>query len=230
MMQQTGPYGPRASLGLVLGALLAVAQALAEDPAAEPTRVRYELSVGTHTWPGLKDVRALSGATFEAAGFNLGGAVHWPIDHWAGGELLLGLDLAIHNNESNIRLFSENLSLRDLYIGPSVKWMRGDRHRYSVDLGLTYHEIDLAELAGSYPNFSEIVVWNDRGVGAYLGGSFDVNAGQPGRRHGLLLAFRVHFVRFDLVGEDPLLIARFGAAAQKISGPIYSLQLGYRWR
>lgn len=229
-MKQTGPYARRPILGLVLGAALSGKQALAQEPAAKSVGVRYEISIGTHTWPGLEDIRPITGGSFDTAGFNLGGAVHWPVGRWSGGELLLGMDLAIHNNESDIRLFSEDLSVRDLYIGPSIKWVHGDLHRYSLDFGLNYHDIDIAELAGTYPYFSETVIWDDGGIGAYLGASLDFNAGTPGRRHGLSLAVKVHFVSFDVSGDEPLLVQRFGTERQTVSAPIYALQLGYRWR
>ncbi len=216
----------------ILGGLTGGVPVAAEESEADlqNTRVRYEISIGTGIWPGAGDLMGTNGGSFDAVGVHLGGAVHWPVGSFANGELLLGADLAMQSNESDIRLFVEDLSLRDLYVGPSLKWVAGRRHRYSVDLGVTYHEADIAELVGSYPNYQEIVIWEERALGAYLGATLNFKAGVLGKRSGVLVAFKAHFVDFEVDAGNLLLAQTLGPGARNLSGPIYSLGIGYRWR
>jgi len=217
-------------LGII--ALTGGAPVVAEESEADlrNKRVRYEISIGTEIWPGASDLTGTNGGSFDAVGIHLGGAVHWPVGSFASGELLLGADLAMQSNESDIRLFVEDLSLRDLYVGPSLKWVAGRRHRYSVDVGVTYHEADIAELVGSYPNYQEIEVWEERALGTYLGATLNINAGLPDKQSGVLVAIKVHFVDFDVDAGNLQLAQTLGPGTRPLSGPIYSLAIGYRWR
>ena len=217
-------------LGII--ALTGGAPVVAEESEADlrNKRVRYEISIGTEIWPGASDLTGTNCGSFDAVGIHLGGAVHWPVGSFASGELLLGADLAMQSNESDIRLFVEDLSLRDLYVGPSLKWVAGRRHRYSVDVGVTYHEADIAELVGSYPNYQEIEVWEERALGTYLGATLNINAGLPDKQSGVLVAIKVHFVDFDVDAGNLQLAQTLGPGTRPLSGPIYSLAIGYRWR
>ncbi len=220
---------------VVVLAILIASNAAAQErgPEWQPAegRVRYEVTIGTHSWPGAGDLQPAVGGTFDDVGFNLGAAIHWPVRRFEKSELLLGIDLALMSNSSNIRSFLGDVLVRDAYLGPSLKWVFGQRHRYSLDAGITFHEIDIADVTSDFYNYVESEIWSERAVGGYVGSTLDIGAGMPDKRRGMSLAFRVHFVDFGVVADQNLqFLPTLGPDAGVLSGPIYVFQIGYRWR
>ena len=192
---------------------------------------RWEIGIGVQSWPALADLEVASDGSFDEIGFNLSFAVHVPVSRLGRSELLAGVDLGLLSNESNIRFTSDTLIARNGYITPSIKWMFGRGHRYSLDAGIGYYLQDVAEVAGEYPEFRETQLWEEGSVGGYVGGTFDFGNAQPGKSHGIMLSVKVHFVEFGRVRDEagfppPTL----GQDAGDLSGPIYAAQIGYRWR
>ncbi len=217
-------------LAIVVGSS-ATAQERDWDPFNAKSRVRYEVAIGTHSWPGAGDLQPAGGGTFDELGFNLGAAIHWPLRRFEKSELLLGVDLSLMSNSSNIPSFLGDVLVRDAYLGPSLKWVFGQRHRYSLDAGVTFHDIDIADVTSDFYNYAETEIWGQRSVGGYVGGTLDIGAGNPDKRRGMSLAFRVHFVDFGAVADETvLLLPTLGPDAGVLSGPIYVFQIGYRWR
>jgi len=220
---------------VVVLAILIASNAAAQErgPEWQPAegRVRYEVAIGTHSWPGAGDLQPAVGGKFDDVGFNLGAAIHWPVRRFDKSELLLGVDLALMSNSSNVPLILDDVMVRDAYLGPSLKWVFGQRHRYSLDAGITFHEIDIAEVTGSGYGYIETEIWSERAVGGYVGSTVDIGAGTPDKRRGMSLAFRVHFVDFGVVADQNLqFLPTLGPDAGVLSGPIYVFQIGYRWR
>ena len=215
------------------GALLAPGSAvLAQDDVAWVTtsRPRYELAIGAHSWPGLAELDSARDGEFDDIGFNINLAVHWPVRRFADSELLAGVDLGLFNNDSNIRFISESVSARNIYLVPSVKWMFGRRHRYSLDAGLGYYMQDIAEVVSEYPFYWETALWEESAAGGYLGGTIDFRGGDPARSRGLMMSVKVHFVDFGVVRDEGRVPPTLGQNVGSLSGPVYMYQVGYRWR
>jgi hypothetical protein len=220
-------------LTVLAAALLVPASAcLAQDDVEWVTtsRGRYELAIGAHSWPGLTDLDVAGDGEFDEAGFNVGLAAHWPVRRFADSELLAGIDLGVMTNDSDIRFISEPVSARNAYIVPSLKWMFGHGHRYSLDAGLGYYVQDIAEVVVDYPLYGEVVLWEEAAPGGYVGGTVDFGGGDPARSRGFTMSLKVHFVEFDTVRDEGRLPPTLGQDAGALSGPIYMAQVGYRWR
>ena len=218
--------------GLAAAILAPLCAAWAQDDVEWVTtsRGRYEIAIGAHSWPGLADLDAARVGEFDETGFNINLAAHWPVKRFSDSELLAGVDLGLFSNESNIRFISDSLTARNGYIAPSVKWMFGNRHRYSLDAGIGYYLQDITEIAGEYPMIRETQLWEESAVGAYLGGTIDFRGGDPARSRGMMMSLKVHFVDFGTVRDDGFLPATLGQDAGRLTGPVYMYQVGYRWR
>jgi len=214
----------------LMSAAVGLAQAADDIEWVTTSRGRYEIAIGAHSWPGLAGLQAAQGGAFDEVGFNLNLAAHWAVKRFAGSELLAGIDLGLMSNDSNIRFVWGDVTARNGYIAPSVKWMFGRRHRYSLDAGLGYYVQDVAEVAGSYPYYWETQLWEDSTVGGYVGTTIDFRGGDPYRTHGMMASFKVHFLEFGTVQDEGPLPTTLGGDAGSLSGPVYMLQFGYRWR
>jgi hypothetical protein len=193
-------------------------------------RGRYEIAVGAHSWPALADLDAARAGEFDAVGFSINLSAHWPVKRWSDSELLAGIDLGLLSNDSNIRFISESISALNLYLVPSVKWMFGRTHRYSLDAGFGYYAQDITEFVSDYPLYWETQLWEESAAGGYLGGTIDFRGGEPSRAHGVMMSLKIHFVDFGTVRDEGRLPPTLGQDAGRLTGPIYVYQLGYRWR
>ena len=193
-------------------------------------RGRYEVAVGAHSWPGLADIDAARDGEFDAIGFNINFAAHWPVKRFTGSELLAGLDLGLFTNDSDIRFISESITARNGYLAPSVKWMFGEKHRYSLDAGLGYYLQDIAEVVTAYPLYGETKLWEEGAAGGYLGGTIDFGGGEPMKSRGLMMSLKIHFMDFGTVRDEGRLPPTLGPDAGRLTGPVYVYQVGYRWR
>ena len=229
----TSHTGKRFALaGFAAALLIPGSAALAQDDVEWVTtsRGRYEIAIGAHSWPGLADLDVAAAGDFDQTGFNVSLAAHWPVMRFADSELLAGIDLGLFNNDSDIRFISESLTSRNGYLVPSVKWMFGRRHRYSLDAGVGYYLADIAEVFSDYPLYGETVLWEEGAVGGYLGGTIDFRGGEPARSRGAMMSLKVHFVDFGPVRDEGRLPPTLGRDAGRLEGPVYMYQVGYRWR
>lgn len=217
----------------VLATLLEVANAQQDENThwVTTSRPRYEIAIGAHSWPGLTDIQPARDGSFDETGFNISLSGHWPVKRFANSELLVGGDLGLFTNESSISFITEDVTARAGYLTPSLKWMFGTNHRYSLDAGLGYYLLDIAELAGEYPAYFETELWEDDAFGGYIGGTIDFGGGRPGKSRGFMVSMKVHFVEFEQVrDETPFFPTTLGQDAGDIAGPVYMLQVGYRMR
>jgi hypothetical protein len=219
-----------AGLCIVLSAPYGASLAQDDVDWVTTSRGRYEIAIGAHSWPGLADLEPAGDGQFDEVGFNISLAAHWPVRRFDESELLAGIDLGLFSNESNIRFISDNLVARNGYLAPSVKWMFGKRHRYSLDAGIGYYLQDITEIAGEYPMYWETQLWEESAVGAYVGGTVDFRGGEPARSRGVMMSLKVHFVDFGTVRDEGFLPPTLGQDAGRLGGPVYVYQLGYRWR
>jgi hypothetical protein len=191
---------------------------------------RYEIGIGAHHWPGLADLDAARDGEFDAVGFNINLAAHWPVKRFRDSELLAGIDLGMLSNDSNIRFISESISALNIYVVPSVKWMFGRRHRYSLDAGVGYYAQDITEIVSDYPLYWETQLWEESAAGGYLGGTVDFGGADLSRTRRVMMSLKVHFVDFGAVRDEGRLPPTLGRDAGRLAGPVYMWQLGYRWR
>jgi hypothetical protein len=109
--------------------------------------------------------------------------------------------------------------------------MFGHKHRYSLDAGAGYYLVDIVELAGDYPLTVETEIWEEGAVGGYVGATVDIGGGDPARNRGVMLSFKTHFIDFGSVRDQSSLLPQtLGSNAGDLTGPVYMMQLGYRWR
>lgn len=204
--------------------------ALAEEAPSPVPPGRAEIWLGVSNFAGLDDIRPVANGSFDATGFGLGGAWHGRVAQFEHSELLIGVDGFIAANDSNISGFFGDLTARHLYLGVSAKWALGASRNFYLDAGAGYHEIDMAELS-EYWSGLEHVAWKDSTYGTFVGVTWDIGASRPGRRGGLSLGFKAHFVDFGRVNDENVFLVRvLGDDAGELKGPVYMLQIGYGGR
>lgn len=206
---------------LVCMALLAGAPTALGDTAT-PRGGRAELWLNVMSWPALDDIRPTAGGRFDAAGFGLGGALYVTLKQYEKSELLWGIEGFIGATESDVEGVFETLLARQLYLGGALKWQPDSRRNVSLDTGLGYHLVDMAEV-GDYLSGIEREVWDSSRASAYVGSTWDF-VGRDGRSGGRwMLGIRAYFTDFGIVnGPGPL-----GPNAGRLDGPLYSVQIGY---
>ena len=59
---------------------------------------RWEVAIGTHSWPGLADLNVARDGSFDEVGLNLSFAGHMPVRRLGRGQLYAGLDLGLMSN------------------------------------------------------------------------------------------------------------------------------------
>lgn len=210
---------------LILVLLLAATPAWCDIAPPQESSGRSELWLVVSSWPSLEAVRPAAGGRFDAAGFGLGGAIYVPIREFVNSELLGGIDGFIVANDSNIGGVFDDLLARQLYLGASLKWVFGEYGSYSLDTGIGYHLVDMAEVGDAYSGI-EREVWETSRASGYIGASWDFptsSVDSPGR---WMLGLKVYFADFGVVsGPGPI-----GPDAGRLDGPLYTLQVGYGLR
>jgi hypothetical protein len=201
---------------------------------ATPTEpgARWAASLDLLVWPSLTDLQPQTGGSFDSLGFGLEGSFHMPVAQLANSELLLGVDLMFGGTDSGINATYEQLIARQFYLGGSVKWAFGEARNVALDAGIGYHEVDMADVSYNWWTTYENEHWSGEEASWFVGATWDVGAGRPGKSSGLSIGFRVHFVDFgrvsdaDRLGVFPVL----GPDAGTLEGPLYMLKVGYSGR
>ncbi len=133
--------------------------------------------------------------------------------------------------ESDVPVFLDDLLARDGYLAVSAKWLFGEGRNVSLDVGLAYHLLDIAQLETSFYAPVELQGWEESAAGAFVGATWDVGATRPGKTSGLALGLRAHFMDFGTVRDEDVFIRPvLGEDAGRLEGPLLVLQIGYRWR
>jgi len=223
----------RFAAALICSALMAHAPATAEELLGEEMTngSRWEMWLALSSWSALADLDPAAGGSFDTTGYGIGVAAHWPVRPLGRGALLLGLEGAVMAHDSNIPAVLDDFLARDAYVGVSAKWLLGEARNLSVDAGITWHLLDMAQLDTNYYYGAEFQNWEKSAAGVFVGATWDVGAGRPEKNSGLSLGLRVHFVDFGTVRDDDILFRPvLGNDAGAISGPLTALQIGYRWR
>ena len=219
---------PFAEYALLLVCSLLAVGARAQDVATEPevgAGIRYEVALGFNSWNSLADLEPVADGSFDEIGYVFSGAIHWPV---RSDTLLLGFDAGLFPSESSIRHVRDELIARGLYLVPSLKWRPAATKRLSLDAGIGYYLVDIAEVVSDYAFYVETEFWQSSALGGFIGGTW--NFGSATQSRGLMVAIKTHFFDLGSVNdEDSFLPTRLGPDAGKLSGPVYQLQLGYRW-
>ena len=212
-------------------AMVSVAAAEQELRTEADAGIRSEAWLALPSWPSLNDLQPAAGGSFKQIGYGLGAAAHWPFRRFENGELLLGVEGAIMATDSDVPVLLDDLLARHGYAAVSAKWMMGRARNVSLDAGLGFHLIDIAQLETDYNRAGEFESWEESALGFLIGATWDVGAGTRDNNSGLSLGLRVHFVDFGAVRDEDVFIAPvLGADAGDLAGPLYALQIGYRWR
>ncbi len=146
---------------LATASLTMVSAAAAEqEPQTESaTGIRSEAWLVLPSWPGLNDLQPAAGGSFEQIGYGIGAAAHWPFKRFDNGELLLGVEGAIMATDSDVPVVLDDLLARHGYVAVSAKWMMGPARNVSLDAGLGYHLVDIAQLETDYDRAGEFESW-----------------------------------------------------------------------
>lgn len=193
---------------------------------------RWAASLDLLIWPALTDLEPASGGSFDSLGFGLSASWHTPVARFASSELLLGIDGMIGGTDSGINATYDQLITRQFYLGGSVKWAFGDARNIALDAGIGYHQVDMADLSYSWWTSIENEHWGAESASAFVGATWDVGAGTPGKSSGLSIGFRVQFADFGTVADTNRLgiSPTLGPDAGDLDGPLYILKIGYSGR
>ncbi len=223
-------YWQRIGIAIVALALAQFAGNSARADEVPFAGIRGDISLDLPIWPSLTDLEPAASGSFDSTGFGLGASVHWPVVQFANSDLLLGLDGTIAATDSSISGTFADLLARQLYLGGSMKWQFGDARNVSLDLGLGYHELDMAQVDSNWRGSLENEQWSESTASAFVGGTWDIGAGRPDHDGGLMLALRVHFADFGQVADEDVFFTVLGSDAGKLDGPLYMLRIGYSSR
>ncbi|MCP4300954.1 MAG: hypothetical protein GY783_10240 [Gammaproteobacteria bacterium] len=227
------PLIKRILAAVLVGSLALAGTAAAQHEAPEDgsSGIRWEAWLALPSWPSLSDLQPAAGGSFKQIGYGIGAAAHWPVRQLEHGELMLGVEGAIMATDSDVPVLLDELLARDGYLGVSAKWRMGKARNFSLDAGLAYHLVDIAQLESDYNASVEFESWEESAAGFFVGTSWDIGAGRPGKDSGLSLGLKVHFFDFGTVrDEDVFITPVLGQNAGELDGPLYALQIGYWWR
>ena len=214
---------------VVLIAALPLGSALAQEEGAPTMGSRWDISLDLPLWPSLGDLQPAAGGSFDTTGFGLGVSYHVPIAHFAQSDLLFGVDASVAATDSSVNGVFDSALARQLYLGGSLKWLLGDQRNYSLDAGLGYQEVDIAEVDSEWWGTREYEHWGAEKVSAFVGAGWDVGAGRPDHDGGLFIGLRIHFADFGRVSDENFL-STLGPDAGALDGPLYMLRIGYSAR
>jgi hypothetical protein len=220
-----------ACIALLATALLSGLANAHEENKADPGS-RWDVSLDLPVWPSLGDLQPIGGGSFDHVGFGIGVSAHWPVKTFSSSELMLGIDGSIAATPSNIRGSFETLLARQFYLGGSIKWLFGERRNLSLDAGVGYHEIDMAQVDSEWYGTLEYEHWSTSKPGGYVGVTWDIGAGRPDHNSGLFIGLRVQFADFGRVYDEEFVPGRtaLGANAGSLDGPLYLLRAGFSSR
>ena len=219
---------------------LASAQTATQDEidhaGANMRRGRFAVAAGFDAWNDVNELRPRAGGEFDSGGFVLDFAAHWRMKQWDTSSLLFGVDVGVFSHDSNVFHVRENLTARGFYLTPSVKWQPGWRggSRYSLDAGLGYYLVDIAEVDlsgyyGYYCCYSEEQLWEASTLGGYIGATVDF--GRAARREGggFTMGAKIHWADLGTVRDEQRFAptGTLGPNAGQLSGPILAMQFGY---
>ncbi|MDH3619465.1 MAG: hypothetical protein OER91_01140 [Gammaproteobacteria bacterium] len=213
----------------MLAAVLLSGNALAQSENPSATGSRWDISLDLPVWPSLGDLQPAAGGSFDAMGFGLGLSYHVPVAHFDNSDLLFGVDASVAATDSSINGVFDSMLARQLYLGGSLKWLLGERRNYSLDAGLGYHEVDIAEVDSEWWGTREYEHWSAEKASVFVGTTWDVGAGRPDHDGGLFIGLRVHFADFGRVADENFL-SGLGPDAGALDGPLYMLRFGYSGR
>lgn len=229
-MTYTNPV--RARVILVFAAALLSGGALGHEGDPPARGSRWDVSLDLPIWPALGDLQPVGGGSFDGLGFGLGVSGHWPVRQFTNSELLLGFDGSIAATDSNIRGGFDSLLARQLYLGISAKWLLGARRNLSLDAGIGYHELDMAQVDSEWYGTLEYEHWSTSKPSGFIGATWDIGAGRPDKNSGLFVGLRVQFTDFGQIYDEDFAATRpvLGADAGTLDGPLYWLRIGYSGR
>ena len=217
------------SLPLLAASMVLAGPAMADGEPGSPA-TRGEVWLALPIWPALGDLQPVVGGSFKSVGYGLGAAVHWPWKAVRGGDILFGLEGAIMATDSDIPVILDELLARDLYIAASVKWRLGRARKVSLDAGLAYHLLDIAQLETDDNSAGEFESWEEGAYGPFVGMTLDFGASENADSGGATLGLRAHFLDFGTVRDENVLASVvLGRDAGNLDGPLVMLHIGYRW-
>lgn len=218
-------------LALVLSVVLSNAVS-ADDFANERTSgTRIEIWLALTNWQALGDLDPVAGGSFKSVGFGIGASAHWPLRSVSSADLMLGVEGAVAATDSDIPVYLDDLLARDAYLATSLKWTPRNLSALSMDVGVAYHLLDIAQLRTSYQSSLEFESWEETALGPFIGMTWEPGSADETSDAGLAIGLRAHFLDFGKVHDEQVLASVvLGREAGELDGPLVMLQIGYRWR
>ena len=220
-------------IGAVLLAILLLAgTAMAQNYGPAQPAGRWDMSLDVPIWPALSDIQPLAPGSFDASGFGLGMSYHVLVAAYATSDILIGFDGSIAATDSNIPGRFGNLLARQLYLGGSVKWLFGRARNFSLDAGLGYLEVDMADIDSNWWGTLEYENWGTSKASGFVGATWDIGAGRPDKHSGLFVGLRAHFADLGHIHDEDAAVffPTLGNDAGRLNGPLYLLRIGYSSR
>ena len=206
----------------MLAVLLAAPVAWSDIAPPQGPSGRAELWLMVTNWPSLEQLDPVADGRFDAVGFGLGGALYVTVREFATSDILVGIDGFIAANDSSILGVFDDVLARQFYLGAAAKWAFGEERGLSLDAGIGYYLVDMAEVGDAWSSY-EREIWETDRVGAYVGATWDLPSYSLSRTGRWMLGVKAYFADFGTVnGPWPI-----GTDAGKLDGALYSLQIGY---
>jgi hypothetical protein len=203
-------------------------QLLADDDdesgrsALDINRYQARLMLGVTHWNGLSDIDTGGNGSFDEYGFNLEFSVHGRVTEVFGRDLLVGADLGLWSHESDVFAVQEDLTVRGLYLTPSLRLVFGSPRstRVNLETGAGLYMVDFTEIIDSgYYYVEGEEKFDSSALGGYVGVSADIPVNMWGTELDVSVATKVHFADF---GE----VEGLGPEPTNLNGPIFMLQAG----
>ena len=206
------------------------APAVATETESAFRNSRWDISLDLPVWPALMDLQPMAGGSFDSNGFGLGVSGHYPVREFANSLLLIGGDLNIAATDSSIPVYAGDMLARQMYLGVSAKWLFGKARNLSLDAGIGYHEVDIAQVDSEWWGTLEREYWGKERASGFIGATWDIGASRSDLNSGLFIGLRVHFANFGPVYDAEFVPPLFGSDAGILDGPMYMIRIGYSGR
>ena len=220
----------RKSLLAAVVVMALAAPAVAADEEETSRGSRWDVSLDLPVWPALTDLQPMAGGSFDSTGFVLSLSGHYPVREFANSELLIGGDLSFAATDSSIPVYAGDMLARQMYLGVSAKWLFGKARNVSLDAGIGYHEVDIAQVDSEWWGTLEREYWGKERASGFIGATWDIGAARPEKSSGLFIGLRVHLADFGPVYDAEYAGAILGPDAGNLDGPMYMIRIGYSGR
>lgn len=183
---------------------------------------QIRLNFGLGLWPDQELLDSGTSGEFDSGPLVLEIGADYRVAEWPNHHLYLGLDAGFMSTQSDIPGRFTSPTSDVAYLLPSLALYRGghDEPRLNLRAGVGRYRVEFSELVDTT---SINRTFSASEFGYFVGLGFDLPLNFGSGLNSITLDSRAHFVDF---GE----VERLGFLSQNLSGPIWTLQLGWSRR